>query len=52
MCRLFSSKGIRNVVHTTTDKSGEFQLEFEPNRNHRLAVVINEQRAIVVPPAA
>lgn len=42
-------KGDKSVANATTDKFGEFQLEFEPNRNHRLAVVINEQRAIVVP---
>jgi hypothetical protein len=42
-------KGDKSVANTTTDKFGEFQLEFEPNRNHRLAVVLNEQRAIVVP---
>ena len=38
-----------NVAETTTNSFGEFQLEFEPNKKNRLSLVLNENRAIVIP---
>ncbi len=37
-----------NLAQTTTDELGEFYMEPEPNKGHRLAVVVNEQRIVVI----
>ena len=38
-----------NVAESTTNSFGEFQLEFEPDKQNRLSLVLNENRAVVIP---
>ena len=42
-------KGKDHLEQTSTNDHGEFSLELEPDRKHRLAVVINDKRIVVVP---
>ena len=38
-----------HLEQTSTNEHGEFSLELEPDKNHRLSVVVNDKRIVVIP---